>query len=1840
MSSLQNFRRIAVLNRGEPLLRFLRTFREYTAERAYSAEILAVITDADRYAPVARRCDETIPLGPAIRTLADGSVVSAYCDRVHVVAALRRARVDAVWPGWGFASEDPAMVDALTEAGIAFIGPTADAMRRLGDKWQSKLLASKCDLPLSAFAAIEGDATNVLAAAEGVGYPLMVKASAGGGGRGIRKVNRPDELMAAIESARAEAQKAFGDGTVFMEACVTLARHIEVQFAADGQGHAVALGLRDCSVQRRHQKIIEEAPPPTLPAELGERLCQGSVRLALASSYRGVGTAEFLYQPATGAVTFLEVNARLQVEHTITELLTGLDLVALQLDIARGLPWPEHLKSTPSQRGHAIEVRVCAEDPERGFAPAPGTVRLFRPPAGPGIRVDGALTEGQTIPAVFDSMIAKVMAWAPTRSEALARLQRALGELEVVVEGGATNKAFLSTLLAHPEVIDGSATTSWLDVAVASGEVRAISHATEALMAAAALEYRRLRNAVIERFFAEANDGLPRSVPAPEGVTVDFRLRERRAQLQVMEVGYDHYIVGQPGAWHALAFQSHHDYAATLTYAGRRYALLFAFAGNSIAVEIDGTLHTVERVSTGQLRAPMPATVVRVCVAEGQSVVLGQPLVILEAMKMELAITAPASGHVERIACRSHEQMAQGQLLLSLSEEEQSGGATVGEPWPKPGPTPLTLFLDAGLGSARYVDALSSTDATHTMKIVCAAVRSVFCGYDRSVDHLLALEHALSTDLTDAAVPARWRPLAETLTILADVESIFDRSTLTAEAEFSALCRRVTGGASGAEFEVSPTLSRALTSYRVAEAAPDARTRRALARLGTARLHAKAAYRLAVRVIGRVVELSRAGLDLSQSDGLREALARLAETARPENRFVEDAARQALWVVFEKSSFEANRAAVSASVDALLHSGDVSEITQIRASILHLLVDRAGTIDRARLPTLAVALLCRLDLSPMLTVEGVEGDETCTLVRLSGDAEVAVVFDRTTEPSVLAAHLARRHEPRLEIIRLGAQTESDDLLLQQLSDLGRGLSPSVMQVTLTWHDARRRMRHLTLERGPGGDLSHETNLVGVHPSVARRLEWHRLSEFTLSRLTGMDVPEGIVAVAAKGRANPKDERLFVFAEVHDVPDRASEASLDARGAWQSFDHAFYEALSVLREAMGTRSARDRWVWNRLTIVVRPVLDLEPADVSRVSQRLRGPTRGSGLEKVIIRVRVRDDATASSSRATTFVVRTPSSGRLEVREHPLSNKPIHALTDYEHRLVLARRLAAVYPYEIIRMLVGGHAAGAPPHPDMANGVFAELDLVGESGPLRPTSRGPGENTSGLVVGRMTHFTPTYPDGLERIFVASDPTKAMGALAEPECRRLIAALDLAEAESLPVEYCALSAGARIAMDSGTENLDWTARVLRRLIEYTEKGGVIHVIVPGVNVGAQSYWNAEATMLMHTRGLLVMTPAGSMVLTGKKALEASGGVAAEDERGIGGHTRIMGPNGQAQYFADDLPQAYALVFEHYRSTYVRPGEKGPRRDRHAATDAPDRDVTRSPYEGPAEHGFREIGEIFSDATNPGRKKPFAIREVMRAFVDHGTFLERWKVMRDAETAVVWETHVGGHAVTLIGFESRPIARGGVVPVDGPDTFTGGTLFPMSSKKVARALNASSGIKPVVVLANLSGFDGSPESMRHLQLEYGAEIGRAVVRFQGPLVFVVIGRYHGGAYVVFSKALNENLTALALTGSYASVIGGGPAATVVFPREVKARAEADPRVVEARRAANASDAADRLRRRDAVESLLRDVILEKQGDVAREFDLVHSVSRAVEVGSLDAVIEPSRLRPAVIEVLDRERR
>lgn len=483
------FRRVLVANRGEIAVRVIRAIHEL------GAEAVAVYSDADRGARHVRMADHAVRLGPP-------PAAESYLDAARILDAARATGAEAIHPGYGFLSERGAFARACAGAGIVFVGPSPNTLDVTGDKVAARALAMEAGARLvpGTPGPVDTEAAAITAASR-IGYPLLIKAAAGGGGKGMQVVRDPDGFAEALASAQRIALAAFGDGSVYLERLVERPRHVEVQIFGDGHGDVVAIGDRDCSIQRRYQKVIEEAPAPGLDPEVRTRLHADAAAIGRAAGYAGAGTVEFLYDPVARDVYFLEVNARLQVEHPVTEMVTGVDLVHAQLRLAAGTPMREALTLagwTPVTPGHApplvaIEARICAEDPDAGWAPSAGRLGVVREPSGPWVRVDSACEPGLEVGIDYDSLLAKVVAWGPTRPVALARLRRALDEH--VVTGVATTLPLHRWIVRHPEFEAGEVSTSFLadhwrgdtdhevDPAVASAAIAVVRAARENALA-------------------------------------------------------------------------------------------------------------------------------------------------------------------------------------------------------------------------------------------------------------------------------------------------------------------------------------------------------------------------------------------------------------------------------------------------------------------------------------------------------------------------------------------------------------------------------------------------------------------------------------------------------------------------------------------------------------------------------------------------------------------------------------------------------------------------------------------------------------------------------------------------------------------------------------------------------------------------------------------------------------------------------------------------------------------------------------------------------------------------------------------------------------------------------------------------------------------------------------------------------------------------------------------------------------------------------------------------------------------------------------------------------------
>ncbi|MCP5091892.1 MAG: biotin/lipoyl-binding protein, partial [Gammaproteobacteria bacterium] len=1668
--------------------------------------------------------------------------------------------------------------------------------------------------------------------ANGIGLPLMVKATAGGGGRGIRTVRAFEELDEAFERASSEALGGFGDATVFMERLVEGARHIEVQVIADTHGNVWSVGVRDCSVQRRHQKLIEESSSPILTEEQEENIKAAATRLCREAGYRNAGTVEFLYDPGTREFAFMEVNARLQVEHPVTEASTDLDMVKLQIHVAKGGMLDGE---PPPSRGTAIEVRLNAEDPQADFAPAPGKIELLRLPTGAGIRVDTGVETGDRIPAEFDSMIAKIVAHGRDRGEALSRLRRALSELGVVVRGGTTNRAFLLRLLSMPDVIDGSADVGWLD-RDRSPERRDQNRYGEIAVALAAVQVAGEEfEAERKLFLATAARGRPR-IRAEIGRTMELRHGGNLYKLRVLRYGSEIYRVDVDGHTLRLQVEPLGTFERRVNCRGQIYRTLSIHDGVAYAIEVNGTPHRVLCDDGGTVRAPSPSVVVSLKVKPGDSVKQGDTLAILEAMKLEMRVPSPFAGIVKQVTAAENEQLDGGAPILRLKPEgsgEQQHSADRLE---------FGEFAEES-GYERSVEERCHASMQELQQLILGfdvssedaerliAGRAELCTEVRAGDPILrADEDLLLRRFSDVCALSQRQPARESARLPTRVTQPSQQQSL-----FTYM-RNLEQEGSGLSRQFIDDLKRALSHYGIEDLEPTRELEETLLWMHRSHLRVEQQIPAVLSILDRRLRHIDPMLE-SADEQLREILDRLVEVSSGRYPAVSDLAREVRYAYFDKPLFDATRrqayAEAERRIDYLAKNPDATD----RDDEMQALVDCPQPLmtllsehfvgGEAAMRELAIECLTRRyyrirqleslrithsDGQPFLTAEYDHEGKRITLITTHarynslvdyGKAAIPVVRDAPLDNDVVLDFYMYREqdeeseEDTLEYVRKALDSIPFPCTIRRIVTSvripGAGLGMAGQRY-FTW-------------RPSDGGYWEEASYRGLHPMMAKRLHLWRFENFNLERLPSV---EDVYLFRATAKENLDDERLFAVAEVRDLTTVRDE---DGRVvALPYLEYMFQQALAGIRVFQAQRPVRKRLFWNRVLLYVWPPMDLSISERSRMIRKLLPATRGLGLEQVRLRGHMARRR-GEQPRDTIAQIWNPS-GRgptielLEPRPHAME-----PLSPYRQKVLKMRQRGLMYPYEIIRVLTPDrdHESKLP------EGEFVEYDLA-HDGRLEAVDRRPGSNTSSIIVGVIRNITPKYPEGMTRVMILGDPTLGMCPLAEPECARIIAALDMAEEMGVPVEWFAVSAGAKIAMDSGTENLDWTARVLRHLVQFTQAGGEVNVIVCGVNVGAQSYWNAEATMLMHTRGILIMTQQGAMVLTGKQALDYSGGVSAEDNLGIGGYDRIMGPNGQAQYWAADIEDACQILLQHYDHSYCLKNERFPRRA--VSTDPADRDVTEYSYGDDGSDEFRTIGEVFSDEHNPGRKRPFRMRNVMRAVVDQDRDpLERWSAMRDAEIGIVWDSHLGGRPVCLIGIESQPISRTGLIPADGPDQWTAGTLFPGSSRKVARAINAASGNRPVVVLANLSGFDGSPESMREWQLEYGAEIGRAVVNFQGPIVFCVVSRYHGGAFVVFSKALNENMQVAALDGAYASVIGGAPAAAVVFARDVKRAAGADPRVTEMSEALKAADGAERARLHAEFDQLLKQVRIEKRGELAEKFDTIHSVQRAMDVGSID---------------------
>jgi len=652
---MPGFHKILIANRGEIACRIQRT------AQALGYRTVAVYSDADADALHVQMADEAVNIGPA-------PVQQSYLNIPAILDAARRTGADAIHPGYGFLSENAGFALACQQAGITFIGPSPEAIELMGSKRLSKVAMIDAGVPcIKGYQGAEQDDATLSREAERIGYPLMIKASAGGGGRGMRLVHDAENLLEQIRTARSEALNGFGCDELILEQALIEPRHVEVQLFGDQHGNLIYLGERDCSIQRRHQKVIEEAPCPVMTNELRQAMGEAALKAGRAVNYVGAGTVEFLLD-ARGQFYFLEMNTRLQVEHPVTELITGLDLVAWQLNIADGQTLPlrqEQVQLT----GHALEVRLYAEDPAQGFLPQTGRIAGWEPASQDGVRIDHGLIEGQHISPFYDPMLGKIIAHGATREEARRKLLRAVQDS--VLLGVQSNQRLLASLLQHPAFIRGEFSTGFITEHFAEHPcLRAHAPSAEQLAIATALLYQASAQMHPAPLAGWRNNA---SVPLHYRLGLDDQewsvvlnaVPSEAYRIDVGDRSLELKVIHSDGHWATLEIDGIRQRHA---YRQERGQLCLFTRPGSLTLEdrTQALVSSQASVSTGTLKAPMDGAIVDVLVSEGSTVSKGQLLVVLEAMKMEHPLKSGIDGVLKRLQVRVGDQVKNRQILLEV----------------------------------------------------------------------------------------------------------------------------------------------------------------------------------------------------------------------------------------------------------------------------------------------------------------------------------------------------------------------------------------------------------------------------------------------------------------------------------------------------------------------------------------------------------------------------------------------------------------------------------------------------------------------------------------------------------------------------------------------------------------------------------------------------------------------------------------------------------------------------------------------------------------------------------------------------------------------------------------------------------------------------------------------------------------------------------------------------------------------------------------------------------------------------------------------------------------------
>ena len=1220
--TLSGSSRVGIINRGEAAVRFIRAIKEYNLLYGQEIETVAFYIDSEKDALFAQEADFSIAFSelPGFQSLKS----SPYMSIDFLIQALKEYQCQSIWVGWGFVAEDADFAKAAEDAGILLIGPQSTAMEKLGDKIQAKELANQSDVPTLPWSggALK-DLEHAKSTAERIGYPVILKSANGGGGRGIRKVYNAEELPRQFKSVSDEIERFFGNRIIFMEALVVNGRHLEVQCVADNHGHVKTFGVRDCSVQRNNQKIIEETPPKGIEQQQLSQIEECSGRLLAAADYQGAGTVEFLYDADRKQAYFMEVNTRLQVEHPITEQLFDVDLIHLQIKVAMGESL-ESIEATP--RGHVIEVRLNAEDAENRFAPTPGYIKRMVLPNLPGIRTDTGFMAGNNIPSEFDSMIAKIIASGSSREQAITRLKRALSELQIEIEGGTTNQGFLLELLNRQEIIEGGVQTDFVEQYLRDSKVdHQKPHWDIALISAVIYQYQQRYRDAYENFTEKVRRiSKPRYMPELS-CTIPMEHEGHQYVFSVRAVDEQLYHLNVNGSQIFPVSYSERSGVISLRTQAKKYSVQIVERNNNLQIEVAGVPYLLSVDPGGRITAPSPCVALTVDVSEGQKVKEGDILLTLEAMKMEMVITAPKTATVKRIYIKPGEQLSAGQTLIDIEAEKEAANAKNIEEQKRE-----AINFDG------VVESLQLKDLANQWSILARDFYAAIIGYDhqKSSDTLVQIERFIEKN--ESYIPQFNALLLDSIKTFITIRRLFQTTEIDEETRetnaYEYLMHyllRKEDREKGLPLIFLENLKAAIEIYKWANFKNNIGTTRALFHLYKAQAKLEDGTELIRRSLLLLHQLNTTASEFINPASFADLLRELIGVSKP-NSILADAAMYVRFELIDKVdqslAFKERQKQVASLLDSVLLATKnqkpqlLQDVIESGHQIVSYLVQRFDPKSAEAAVTLEV-IAKRFNRDRIFLEQEL----------ISFDDQILLKLKCKKRSSIFTSIVTVMDEDRFfeDIGYLKkALEEHQDQNLETIVIVRKKTNRS----EISFHN-RMIQNELPTEICSLGIYEnndyiyrsyHKLNDIWCEDKRRRYMSPLRFREMRIGRLKNFDLElvyhsRFVHVMKLEAKENAKDQRLFAFVEVPETKFDLNESQLIERIS--AFEYAIFEAVNVIREQQARH--KRTYHWNRIIVHIGHTHPLKLEQVGEYPKKIAKLVEGIGLQKMVIYTRKKE-----------------------------------------------------------------------------------------------------------------------------------------------------------------------------------------------------------------------------------------------------------------------------------------------------------------------------------------------------------------------------------------------------------------------------------------------------------------------------------------------------------------------------------------------------------------------------------------------------------------------------------------